>query len=1000
MELKELHLRNIASIEEADIDFEKGLCDGVTGDPASVFLISGDTGAGKSILLDGLAMALYKNTPRISGVANKKENEFTDAEGESIRVGSIEQYTRIGISDKDECYSEIVFVGNDGVEYRARLELGMMLGNKDKTTGRRPLKHRMPKWKVKRGAADWTTDNVAKTIENAVGLSFEQFGRMAMLSQGQFAAFLTGDKKEREAILEQLTNTEHFSKCGAAIKRLYDQAKSEMDKKQVEYDTERLHTLPQEELDKLTSEKTQLEADKNALEASIKKNETITALVSEVEVARKRADEAARDKKVLEVTVSGEKYRSQKTLIADWEATVTERQRLSDRKDAERKVEQEQRNEGMQKSTFTQLSADLEARRAAVRSQGNPQKAVDEKQAEIDALTARRDALDLPKVNKALKDLGVKRGRLNTFLDRQEQWKKSLTAVAELEKEIAGDEKALKESEKKLADGQAAYEAAKKCNDEASSRYLMMNVSMEDALKDLRKSLSEQHAETCPLCGQAIGALPHEDVFIGMLRPLEEEKMQAAAQLEEAHKALMALKTTFDRRSGAWERKCKERDKTKSANAETERILGQEAVSLGVKSDAPMDGQIAAISQELDKEESRLTGIQQEADELQKAIQAAQKEKKPLDDALRKYVTDVQLVKVLDETRNAVLATHAEWDTPVAPKPYPMSVDIVGAWSGLSKMVSATDAAQRAARETIAACNAVLDKYYAASGKTEAHLSLLEGQKSEVVPARAFVKSVDEQLKSKTDAVHAAEQVIGEALQKLGVAEEAEMPAKATLLEEKEALSQQNDELAGAIGSIAKTLEDNSANVARLAVIKAELDKAKEHFSKWNLLNGYFGGSRFRTLVQTYILRPLLKNANIYLERITDRYRLTCSEDNEQLSILVLDRYNKDQIRSVTVLSGGERFMISLALSLALSSLNRPDMNVNILFIDEGFGTLDEKNLDSVMQTLETLQEIAGESKRRVGIISHREELDERIPVKIRVKKKGEGRSRVEIVTA
>ena len=89
--------------------------------------------------------------------------------------------------------------------------------------------------------------------------------------------------------------------------------------------------------------------------------------------------------------------------------------------------------------------------------------------------------------------------------------------------------------------------------------------------------------------------------------------------------------------------------------------------------------------------------------------------------------------------------------------------------------------------------------------------------------------------------------------------------------------------------------------------------------------------------------------------------------------------------------------MISLALSLALSSLNRPDMNVNILFIDEGFGTLDAKSLDSVMQTLEKLQEIAGQSKRRVGIISHREELDERIPVQIRVKKKGEGRSRVEI---
>ena len=88
---------------------------------------------------------------------------------------------------------------------------------------------------------------------------------------------------------------------------------------------------------------------------------------------------------------------------------------------------------------------------------------------------------------------------------------------------------------------------------------------------------------------------------------------------------------------------------------------------------------------------------------------------------------------------------------------------------------------------------------------------------------------------------------------------------------------------------------------------------------------------------------------------------------------------------------------ISLALSLALSSLNHPDMNVNILLIDEGFGTLDERNLDSVMSTLERLQEIAGESNRRVGIISHREELVERIPVKIEVKRKGEGRSVVEV---
>ena len=235
------------------------------------------------------------------------------------------------------------------------------------------------------------------------------------------------------------------------------------------------------------------------------------------------------------------------------------------------------------------------------------------------------------------------------------------------------------------------------------------------------------------------------------------------------------------------------------------------------------------------------------------------------------------------------------------------------------------------------------------------------------------------------------------AMQALHAEQEEQLPEPAGLAEIKSALSLKNEQLVGLRGSIAGKLAENSENVRLLAAREAELAAATAVYERWNLLNKYFGGTRFRTLVQTHILKPLLANANIYLERITDRYRLTCSEENEQLSILVLDRYNKDQIRSAAVLSGGERFMISLALSLALSSLNRPDMNVNILFIDEGFGTLDAKSLESVMSTLERLQEIAGESNRRVGIISHREELDNRIPTRIRVVKKGEGRSRVEI---
>lgn len=214
-----------------------------------------------------------------------------------------------------------------------------------------------------------------------------------------------------------------------------------------------------------------------------------------------------------------------------------------------------------------------------------------------------------------------------------------------------------------------------------------------------------------------------------------------------------------------------------------------------------------------------------------------------------------------------------------------------------------------------------------------------------------------------------------------------------TLVKQRDDLSASIQKRAEQMGGIQTALQKNQENRERLALITQEMQQAEKRLKKWDIINKYFGGTKFRTLVQSYILRPLLNNANVYLRQITDRYELTCSEENEQLSILVLDRYNKNQVRSATVLSGGERFMISLSLSLALSSLNRPDMNVNILFIDEGFGTLDEKSLDSVMETLEKLQDIAGQNHRRVGIISHREELYDRIPVKIEVRKKGEGRS-------
>ena len=370
--------------------------------------------------------------------------------------------------------------------------------------------------------------------------------------------------------------------------------------------------------------------------------------------------------------------------------------------------------------------------------------------------------------------------------------------------------------------------------------------------------------------------------------------------------------------------------------------------------------------------------------------------KKELDAATQRLLTMQTTTAAIDNTRAHILRLHADWEMPVVPMAYTCR-NINDEWTRLFAQTDATAQEIQECTHICTDCRNTLNEYYQTSGTTEASLIALMERENELLEARQRINLLQASITSRRDAIATAQKQQAETMEKLGIREEQAIPDLTSLQEERTRLAQTRDQLLNALATANSKLEEDKRNQNKFNLIAAKLETAQKNLAKWDRLHARFGGTRFRTLVQSYILRPLLNNANIYLARITDRYKLTCSEENEQLAILVLDRYNKDQVRSVTVLSGGERFMISLALSLALSSLNRPDMNVDILFIDEGFGTLDEKSLDSVMSTLERLTEIAGQNGRRVGIISHREELDERINVQIRVVKKGEGRSRIEL---
>lgn len=156
---------------------------------------------------------------------------------------------------------------------------------------------------------------------------------------------------------------------------------------------------------------------------------------------------------------------------------------------------------------------------------------------------------------------------------------------------------------------------------------------------------------------------------------------------------------------------------------------------------------------------------------------------------------------------------------------------------------------------------------------------------------------------------------------------------------------------------------------------------------------GGVDGWKFKNYVQALTLKFLIQNANDYLLSMSgQRYIMNCRQDNDELLPLIIDRYQGSIERSITNLSGGERFMLSLSLALGLSKLNSSKLSIDSFFLDEGFGTLDKESLELTINILNGLKQYQG---KLTGIISHVEELHEHIAASIEVVKTGGGRSRL-----
>ena len=300
------------------------------------------------------------------------------------------------------------------------------------------------------------------------------------------------------------------------------------------------------------------------------------------------------------------------------------------------------------------------------------------------------------------------------------------------------------------------------------------------------------------------------------------------------------------------------------------------------------------------------------------------------------------------------------------------------------KQQSANTSALQASQKTLE--TALSSLQYTGIEEARQHLLSEEEQAKLEALQQQIIQGQAQNKKSLAAAQKEAKQYNAAALDEEGQAE-----LRDSLQEKRAAYEQQLLQL----GQLEEKFKQQQERQQRYQELSKAIDEQREVFNRWAQLNEIIGqrdGKKFRSFAQGLTLQRLILLANHHLDRLNGRYYIT-KKDGTDLELEIVDTFQAENRRSMFTLSGGESFLISLALALGLSDLAGRHAQIESLFIDEGFGTLDEHSLDMAISTLENLR--AG--GKTIGIISHVKALKERIGTQIQVHKQSDGFSKVSV---
>ena len=986
MKILAIRGRNLASLEgDFEIDF--------TVEPllsAGIFAISGPTGAGKSTLLDTMCLALFARTPR-TDQAKENNVKLQDVSNEQLSQSDPRFLLRRGTSSG---FAEVDFMALNGHRYRTRWSVARA---RDKENGRlqnpRLALYNLDKEEEEQG----TRSDLQARIIDLIGLTFEQFTRSVLLAQNDFSTFLKAEQGEKASLLEKLTGTELYSAISRQIFERNARAKEAFDLIQTRI--QGIELLTDEEENDLRIRLAGTEKELQRVEKAKAEQQALQEAVRSIEqqiTIRQRQQKEAADKLVHAtelLTVARHEYekgveeqQQSEASFKSLQQEILQARKLDIQLDAAIRdlshSEQQLKNVTLRKGEAEKkyqaailrqkLGMEEIARLTAWRERYKEKESIAEQLSalllHLDAASAARSGVEA--ANRSIETLRQEVVALNKQL-------------AGLQQTSANKQQALKQAEEdyrsleeklKAVDASALDKQIEKLRQERE-QLLIEQARLEASgnIKDLRGRL--QDGQPCPVCGST----HHPFVNQAPVAPVS----TLTLQLQD----LSNKKETY------------------IAHTRHLARLQQQLLQLHKEladSEAACKDMIGKQQLSVSRQEREETIVKEQSVQLTQSLSAAD-----------------------------LLFGNGEWQKAWLRNPETFRktlTDFARQWHENTEklhQLERQESAQKAECESLASFLPSLEKQAEESGqlheKNRAAFSSLQAERKKLLNGRSadsveqeYIRRMEE-LKERLKKLSATQtEQSGIADQTRGIADQIAKDlteASADLLRRKAALDKWTADYLDSSGGeplevilsrytqekteLAFWLRTQTENKAKVSGLQEELNVRRTESERWAKLNELAGsadGAKFRRIAQGYTLDILLNYANVQLRELTRRYRL--ERVPETLALQVIDRDMCDEVRTVHSLSGGESFLVSLALALGLSSLSSNRMRVESLFIDEGFGSLDAETLRVAMDALESLRT----QGRKIGVISHVQEMTERIPVRICVNRAGNGRSFLEVL--